>query len=308
MSIIRAESLAKRFGDLVAVEDVTLEVEAGTIFGFIGPSGAGKTTTIRMLTGAYKPSEGEAMVLDERPHEFTLATKSRIGYLPQLSVLYPDLTIWENLSFAASIYGMGVGRRRALERILELVELEEHRDTRLADASGGQQRRLALASTLVHDPELLFLDEPTGGVDPVLRKKFWDRFRELQERGRTMFVTTQYVGEAQYCDLVGFVDQNRLVTVDTPDGLRRRAFGGDLVEIQFARAIPEGLISELESLARVHSVRRLDGRSLRLIVDEAAHEVTALIDHLRSKGVEFESIEERVPSFDDVFLELAGDR
>lgn len=226
-TIIHAAGLTKQFGNEVAVEDVSFEVPNGAIFGYVGPSGSGKTTTLRLLTGIYTPSAGQATVLGREPRHFNRRTRQQIGYMPQLFVLYPDLTVWENLNFAASIYGMGLRRRRRLNEVLEFVELMEHRYKPARQISGGMQRRLSLAATLIHDPKLIFLDEPTAGIDPVLRRKFWDHFKHLQQAGRTLFITTQYVSETAYCDLVGVMADRRLFNGrysdrSAPSGLWRR--------------------------------------------------------------------------------------
>src|SRR5512141_616528 len=197
-SVISVQHLTKKFGDEAAVQDVTFDVPRASIFGFIGPSGSGKTTTVRLLTGVYTPTEGQVTVLDRSPVRFSQGDRARLGYMPQLFVLYPNLTVWENLNFAASLYGMGLFRGKRLKEALTFVELYEHRSKLARDISGGMLRRLSLASTLVHDPQLIFLDEPTAGIDPVLRRKFWGHFRTLQARQRTLFITTQYVGEAAY--------------------------------------------------------------------------------------------------------------
>jgi len=172
-SVISAKNLTKKFGDETAVEDVSFDVPRSSIFGFIGPSGSGKTTTVRLLTGVYTPTEGQATVLDHNPARFSQNDRARLGYMPQLFVLYPHLTVWGNLDFAASLYGMGLSRGKRLKAALTFVELYEHRSKLARNISGGMLRRLSLAATLVHDPELLFLDEPTAGIDPVLRHKFW---------------------------------------------------------------------------------------------------------------------------------------
>ncbi|MCI0396074.1 MAG: ABC transporter ATP-binding protein [Chloroflexi bacterium] len=211
----------------MAVDRINLIVPQGKIFGFIGPSGSGKTTTIRMMTGTYKPTAGEVHVLNVPPRAFGSSMRERIGYMPQLFVLYPELTVWENLNFTASLYGMFFRRSKRLKELLDFVELSEDRHKLVRNISGGMQRRLSLAATLAHNPEVLFLDEPTAGIDPILRRKFWDLFRELQGQGRTFFITTQYVSEAAYCGLVGVLVEGRLIALDTPEGLHRRAYGGD---------------------------------------------------------------------------------
>ena len=211
---IVAEHLAKEFGTSRAVDGVDLCVAEGTIVGLIGPSGCGKTTTVRLLTGSYRPTEGRAFLLGRDPTTLSTRQRRRVGYLPQLPIQFPALTVWENLSFSASLYGMGLRhRRRRLRDVLDLVELAGHEGKRVDQISGGMQRRLALAATLAHQPAVLFLDEPTAGIDPILRRKFWDRFQELRNRGRTLLVTTQYVSEAAECDIVGVLSEGSLIAL-----------------------------------------------------------------------------------------------
>jgi ABC-2 type transport system ATP-binding protein len=304
-AIIDADGLTKRFNGQAAIADVTFEVPRGAIFGYVGPSGSGKTTTIRVLTGVYTPTAGTARVLGYDPARFHQSTRERIGYMPQLFVLYPQLTVWENLNFAASLYGMGFGRGRALRRVLDFVELSDHRNKRTRDISGGMQRRLSLAATLVHDPELLFLDEPTAGIDPVLRRKFWDHFKELQKQGRTLFITTQYVSEVAYCDLVGVMAEGRLLVMDTPEGLRNRAMGGDVVNVRTTSRLD---YADMQALAELPYMRRPPTRagedSLRLVVDRAATAIPALFEWFNGRNINISDIEEYQPPFDDVFVEL----
>jgi ABC-2 type transport system ATP-binding protein len=213
---ISAAGLTKQFGDEVVVDDLHLEIDHGTIVGLIGPSGCGKTTTVRMLAGLLSPSEGTVEV-DGRPAmRLSSSERARIGYLPQTPALFPELSLWENLSFYASMYGLPLRRRKLLRSLLDWVELTDDRRKRVSEVSGGMQRRLALAATFVHDPAFVFLDEPTAGIDPILREKFWERFRALAAEGKTVLVTTQYVGEASYCDLVGLLTDGELLMLDTP--------------------------------------------------------------------------------------------
>lgn len=305
---IITENLTRKYGEEIAVRDLTMQVPRGSIFGFIGPSGSGKTTTIRMLTGVHRPTSGSVTVLGENPARFNQTMRARIGYLPQLFVLYPDLTVWENLNFAASIYGMPLRRHARLNEVLQFVELSDDRKKLARDISGGMQRRLSLAATLVHEPELLFLDEPTAGVDPVLRRKFWDRFTQLREAGRTLFVTTQYVSESNYCDYVGILHRGRLLMVDTPQGLRYRAYGGDIVDLIATERITYEQRHALKELEYVHRPpERVSDQHLRLIVDEAATAVMKLVSWCEERGITVDSVEEYQPPFDDVFVALVED-
>ncbi len=304
--VIRTEGLTVRFGRETAVEDLSFEVPRGKIFGFIGPSGSGKTTTVRLLTGFYKPTTGTATVLGYSPTEFKQVTRQKIGYMTQLFALYPELTVWENLNFAASIYGMSFQRSKRLNELLEFVELIDHKRKLARNLSGGMKRRLSLAATLVHDPELVFLDEPTTGIDPILRRRFWDHFKELQGEGRTLFVTTQYVGEAAYCDYVGVMANGHLLMVETPDDLRRRAYGGELVDLRTSERL---IYKDLRSIRRLPfvtgKVTRLDDdNTIRLVVDDASTAIPALLEWCQQEYVTVESIEESLPPFDDVFVEL----
>jgi ABC-2 type transport system ATP-binding protein len=305
-AIVETNGLTKRFGGEIAVDDLTLTVPRGKIFGFIGPSGSGKTTTVRLMTGVQSPTSGEVQVFGMAPTSFTERERERIGYMPQLSVLFPHLSIGENLRFVASIYGMPWGRRKRLDQALEFVELQDDRRKRLRHASGGMQRRLALAAALVNDPRLLFLDEPTTGIDPVLRRKFWDHFESLRDQGCTLFVTTQYVGEAAYCDQIGVLRRGRLLTVDSPEGLRRQAFGGEVIDLIIADRITQDLITDVTRLDYVvHAQRtRLDGRGMRVTVDDADTVIPRLQRWFAERNVNVESVDRYLPPFDDVFVNL----
>ena len=208
-AVVVGRDLGKSFDDVEVVRGLDLAIGEGTIVGLIGPSGSGKTTTVRLLTGIYEPTTGTATIRGVPSTNLSAWQRQQLGYLPQLSALFPDLSVWENLNFHASMYGVRLRRRRWLHQLLEWVELDEHRDKRVHEISGGMQRRLALAAAFVHDPAIVFLDEPTAGIDPILRAKFWERFHELRDQGRTIIVTTQYVGEAAYCDFVGVLSRRR---------------------------------------------------------------------------------------------------
>lgn len=302
---VTTSRLTKSYGEGAGVFDLDIDIDPGSIVGFIGPSGSGKTTTVHLLTGVLVPDSGTAEVLGERPLSFTRDTRARIGYMPQESILYPDLTLRENLNFAASLYGMPYRRKRMLDHLIDFVQLEGAVDRMPQDASGGEKRRVMLASTLIHDPDLIFLDEPTAGVDPVLRRKFWDRFGELAGSGKTLVVTTQYVGEAAYCDYVAVLGEGRILTIDTPEGLRRQAYGGDIIEMVFAT--PPGsddLISLEESVAL--SLDRVERDRIRLIVEEVDSAITSIASWAEQRGLEVEKTEPYLAPFDDVFVELVS--
>ncbi len=301
-SVISVKQVTKKFGDELAVREVTFAVPSGSIFGFVGPSGSGKTTTVRLLTGIYTPTVGEISVLNIDPSKFSQDQRARIGYMPQLLVLYPNLTVWENINFAASLYGMSLFRSRRLKQILDFAELYEHRHKLTRNISAGMQRRLSLAAAMIHDPELLFLDEPTAGIDPILRQKFWERFKELQGQGRTLFVTTQYVNEADNCDLVGVMSSGKLLMVDTPLGLRHRAFGGDIIDMRTSEYIDyttEQLLSSI-SLKTI----RTSANSVRVIVNEASTAIPSLMEWAPQNNIRVEALEQYTPPFEDVFVEL----
>lgn len=305
-AVIETHDLTKTFGDEVVVDRVNLTIPEGIIFGFIGPSGSGKTTIVRMLLGTSVPDAGEVCVLGQSLATMPQSVRARIGYMPQQFVLYPELTVRENLSFAASLYGVGFQRKALFAQLLELVELDGHESKTVGQLSGGMQRRLSLAASIVHDPTLIFLDEPTAGIDPILRRKFWDYFGRLKEDDRSLFVTTQYVTEAAYCDLVGLLVDGRLLVVDTPDGLRRRALGGDIIHFHSRDILTLGQLQALRELPFVNDgkVSHLPDRGLALVVDDASVALPKLVQWCQTENIEVESASEFIPPFDDVFVDL----
>lgn len=304
---IVAQDVDLAFGENTGVFDLSFNVPSGMIFGLIGPSGCGKTTTVRLLTGLYRPQQGVMRVLGEVPSQFRQRTRERIGYLPQQFVLYPNLTVWENLNFVSSLYGLNYFRRRKrLEYLLEFVELQSARNRLGSQLSGGMQRRLSLACALVHNPTLLFADEPTAGIDPVLRGRFWDFFRELRQEHNTLFVTTQYVGEAAYCDYVGVMREGRMLFVETPEDLRRRAFGGEVVRLRVAAEHQSQTVQMIRDKNIATQIQRAPDEPdvLLLYVHEASEAMPAVVKMLSDADIAVRQVEEYLPPFDDVFIVL----
>ncbi|MDP8923755.1 MAG: ABC transporter ATP-binding protein [Chloroflexota bacterium] len=294
----------KQFDGTWVVRGLDITVERGVIYGLFGPSGSGKTTILRLLLGVLEADEGEVRVLGVNSRRFGRRARARIGYMPQQVVLYPELTVWQNLHMVASLYGLRwPGRRRAMRGVLDLVELWEDRAKRVTALSGGMKRRLQLAAALVHDPELIVIDEPTAGVDPVLRAKFWDRFRELRDAGRTLVVTSEYVTEAEYCDRIGVLGDGRIVASGAPEEVRARAMGGEIVDVA-ANGLNERLVRALRQLPPVRDVRPVAFDTLRLTVDEAADAIPAILALFGELGLGTPRVEQSRPNFDEIFVRL----
>ncbi len=300
-TVIVAQNLTRHFGDFVAVDHVNFEVEQGEVVGYLGPNGSGKTTTIRMLLGLLKPTAGKATVLGYDSFLESEQVRSRSGYMSQKFALYDDLTTLENLTFYAGVYG--IRDKDRVQRTLDMVGLNGHESTLTRSLSAGWRQRLALGIALVHEPKLLFLDEPTSGVDPTARRVFWDLIYELaEENGVTIKVTTHYMDEAEYCERVGIMRDGKLLAMDTPTNLKKSIIQGDVWEV-FASPLEAGL----ESLARVAGVQRvgLAGDHLRTI--SLGVQPEALREALTASGVSIQKIERGEPTLEDVFLSLAKD-
>ena len=233
--VIRAVGLTKRFGEFTAVDHISFEVSAGEIFGFLGANGAGKTTAMRMLCGLSRPTEGEGFVAGYDIARQSEAVKKNIGYMSQKFSLYEDLKVWENLRLFGGIYGMKEREIKSkTERILHELGLEQERNTPVRSLPLGWKQKLAFSVSIFHDPKVVFLDEPTGGVDPVTRRQFWGMIYEAAGRGITVFVTTHYMDEAEYCDRVSMMVDGRIEALDVPARLRRQ-FGVDTMDEVFRR-------------------------------------------------------------------------
>jgi ABC-2 type transport system ATP-binding protein len=299
------------FGPDAGVFDLTYSLPEGSILGMIGPSGCGKTTTVRLALGLYTPQKGHLQVLGKQPTSFSAHDREQIGYIPQQFVLYPNLTVAENATFVASLYGLsGSSRRQRLNELLEFVELDKARNRLGSQLSGGMQRRLMLASALMHDPTLLFADEPTAGIDPVLRGRFWEYFRQLRDQGRTLFITTQVVSEAVYCDRVAVMRKGRLLAVDTPENLKRKAMGGEIIQmvLEDPNRVREAVavLSRYEPVKAVRSLSDQPG-CLQVTVDDAGEwtpEVLNVLEDPDGPAIVVASAGELPISYDDVFIRI----
>ncbi len=297
--VIKVENLTRRFGDFVAVDHVNFDVKPGEIVGYLGPNGSGKTTTIRMLLGLLEPNEGKATVLGYDAFRQSEEVRARAGYMSQKFALYDDLTVWENLEFYGGVYG--IHDKSRIKATLELVGLTGHDSTLTRSMSAGWRQRLALAIALVHQPKLLFLDEPTSGVDPTARRAFWDLIYQLASEGVTILVSTHYMDEAEYCERVGIMRDGKLLALDTPGNLKAKVIPGDVWEV-FA----EPLLAGLDALPTIDGVLRvgLAGDHLRTITKRGMKK-NDLQKALASRGVKVSNIMPGEPTLEDVFISLA---
>ena len=302
--LVVMHNVSRKFDNRLVVRGIDLAVPRGTILGIIGPSGAGKTTTIRMLTGAIAPSSGEVRVLGREPRRFRRKDREQIGYMPQQFTLYEDLTAGENVDFVASLFGMlWRRRRRRVQEVLKVVDLWDARGRRAGHLSGGMQRRLELACALVHEPELMILDEPTAGIDPLLRGTIWDELHRLRDAGRTLLVTTQHISEAEECDAVAMIVSGEIIALAPPEELRRIATNGDLLDIETATGF-DG--SDLMGSPGVGEVTQESPHHFRVVVDDAGSALPAIVERIQSAGVEVESASEHRLSFDEIFAILVS--
>jgi ABC-2 type transport system ATP-binding protein len=305
--VVEATDLNKQFGETRAVQDLSLKIPRGKITCLLGPSASGKTTLIRMMLGIYVPDSGTLTVLGRPSLQIARSDYRELGYMPQFFVLYPHLNILENMAFVGRLYGLPFWRRgKRIRELLEFLELWEDRRTLATNLSGGMQRRVALASALIHEPEILFLDEPTAGLDPILRAKLWEEFHRLNDAGKTLIVTTQYVAEAENADRVAMLSEGRLVADDTPEALRRQAFGGDVVEVETEgqTGFTASLMAELRDQEGVISLESPGYDQLRFALADGGATLPRILELLKSHGFAIDSAESVVPTFDQVFVRL----
>jgi ABC-2 type transport system ATP-binding protein len=296
------KDLVRRFGNFVAVNRVSFEVAKGEIFGFLGPNGAGKSTTIRMLCGILAPSGGAGTVagLDIRTEAEEI--KAHIGYMSQKFSLYEDLTVEENIDFYSGIYRLAPEKKQERkEWVIEMAGLQEHRHSRTAILSGGWKQRLALGCAILHEPPIIFLDEPTSGVDPISRRRFWDLIYDLAGRGITVFVTTHYMDEAEYCDRIALIYRGELIAIGSPEVLKTELMPEEVLEILCEQ--PQDIMGEIEHVPGVKEVA-LFGKGLHVVAEDAEATAEAVRSFLKERGHAIARVEKIVPSLEDVFVSL----
>ncbi len=298
---VAIRNLERRFDSFVAVNGISLEVAKGEIFGFLGPNGAGKSTTIRMLCGILAPSGGSGTVAGFDIRTQSEEIKSHIGYMSQKFSLYEDLTVEENIDFYGGIYRIPPQKRaERKEWVIKMAGLEDHRHALTGTLSGGWKQRLALGCATMHEPSIIFLDEPTSGVDPNSRRQFWDLIYELAGRGVTVFVTTHYMDEAEYCDRIVLIYRGELIAEGAPGKLKTKLMHEDVLEVACER--PQDAMEEIRKLAGVKEVA-LFGKNLHVVAEGG--EVARLVEaSLARSGFGLERIEKIAPSMEDVFVSL----
>ncbi len=303
--VIEVRELSRRFGTFVAVDRVSFDVTQGEILGYLGANGAGKSTTIRMLCGLLEPTSGSAYVGGIDINRSPERVKRVIGYMSQKFSLYLDLSAAENLEFFGGAYGLhGVRLRRRAREVLELVDLSAQGRTRTSALPGGWRQRLALACSILHEPRILFLDEPTAGVDPVSRRSFWSLVRRLSAAGTTVLVTTHYMDEAEYCDRVGLMVDGRLEAMDTPLGLKRRHVPGRMLDVRGVGPEARGVLAALPDTVHVEPF----GAGFHVRLPEGGTSAETVVQKLTAAGFERATVEALEPSLEDVFLEVVSPR
>jgi ABC-2 type transport system ATP-binding protein len=299
---VDVRGLTRVFDGFVAVDHIDLQVATGTVFGFLGPNGAGKSTTIRMLCGILRPSGGEGTVGGFDIYRQVEQLKNNIGYMSQRFSLYEDLTVEENLRFFAGIYNVrGAQRSTRMAWAIDMAGLRGREHLMTSDLAGGWRQRLALGCAVLHEPPILFLDEPTSGVDPASRRNFWEMIGELASRGITVFVTTHYMDEAEHCDQLALIYGGKVVATGSPATLKHRYMSGVLLEVESSDLM--GAFSALKQAPALSSVA-LFGNALHIVADDEADARTAVEARLRSAGIAVQRLERIEPSLEDAFVSI----
>jgi ABC-2 type transport system ATP-binding protein len=297
---VEVMDLTKRFGDFVAVDGVSFHINRGEIFGFLGPNGAGKTTTIRMLLGLLRPTSGTATVLGYDIVHQAEDIRKNIGYMSQRFSLYRDLTVSENLDFYGRTYGVRGTRLRDRKRFaIEMAGLVGRERELTRNLSGGWKQRLALGAAILHEPEMLFLDEPTAGVDPISRRAFWDLLYELAEGGTTIFVTTHYMDEAEHCQDLAFIHSGRIIAEGAPEEIKLDQMRGQVLEIDCAQ--PDVAIGVLRDFGTFEEVA-LYGAQIHVVAEGVEEYKPRIAQALAEAGIEMRAMDVIAPSLEDVFI------
>ncbi len=300
-AIIETQELTKAFKTVVAVDGLSIAIQPGEIFGLLGPDGADKTTTIRLLSAIMNPTGGWARVAGYDTVSEPEPIKRRIGYMAQRFNLYGDLSVWENLNFFADVFEVsGAERQERIQRLLDFARLAEFRERRAAHLSGGMQKKLALACTLIHTPEIIFLDEPTTGVDPVSRREFWDILTDLHLRGITLVVSTPYMDEAERCSRIGLIYQGQLVVCDTPEKVKAMT-EGQLVTLTPADVRrTQALLEDLDGVLEIQTY----GEQLRVFTPDAQGLMEQISVALEEAGIEVRDMRPTRPRMEEAFISL----
>jgi len=297
---VKVEGLTRKFGDFVAVDNINLRIEKGEIFGFLGPNGAGKSTTIKMLCGLLLPTSGNGFVNGYDVMKESEEIKKHIGYMSQRFSLYDDLKVEENINFFSGIYGVSHEKRKERkERVLEMAGLKDKRNTITRTLPGGFKQRLALGCAILHEPPILFLDEPTSGVDPISRRNFWNLIYEMSQAGTTIFVTTHYMDEADYCDRLALIYRGRIIAEGTPNELKQEYMKRDVLEIEVDR-----VVDAMEVIEKNKIETAIFGSLLHATVDDAKLAIPQIKRILTDSNIIVNRIEKIVPSLEDVFVTL----
>jgi ABC-2 type transport system ATP-binding protein len=297
---VEVEDLSRRFGDFIAVDHISLKIRKGEVFGFLGPNGAGKSTTIKMLCGLLLPSIGKGSVHGHDIMKESEEIKKNIGYMSQRFSLYDDLTVEENIDFFSGIYSVPAFKKKARkEWVLEMAAIADRREHITKTLPGGFKQRLALGCAVIHEPPILFLDEPTSGVDPISRRNFWAMIYEMSKEGTTIFVTTHYMDEADYCDRLALIYRGKIIAEGTPNGLRKEHMHKHVLEIEV-----DNIVGAVSALSAGGIEAAVFGSLLHATVDNPETARAVIKELLGQSGIAARKIEKIVPSLEDVFVTL----
>lgn len=302
--VLRTRDLRKSFGDFIAVRSIDLDIRRGEIFGFLGPNGAGKTTTIRMILGLLRPDSGTVSVLGIDVQEHPQEIRPRVGYMAQRFSLYDDLSVLQNLQFYGTAYGLSNDRLASrIGDALHMAGLQGRERQRTGDLAGGWRQRLALGAAILHEPEIVFLDEPTAGVDPASRRDFWDLLYKLAARGVTVFVTTHYMDEAEHCHRLAFIQRGELIAMGSPTEIKKEAIPGHVLEVMGEH--PGAILNALQTWRDENDLALeidLYGSLVHMVTPDNCSYIRQIKKVLRKAGVRFKSIQIVDPSLEDVFI------